>query len=124
MLSQHLFSWGATSLQRAQGVMSPTFSVLTPHRTGVCVSVGPRPAPQTRGLCLTGSECPGPPPQEKGHEVPRAWRRAHRMAPHPLLQIRRLRATILSTRPGESQKSPLQTVRSTSTEVTIAVAIT
>lgn len=23
--------------------------------------------------------------QEKGHEVPRAWRRAHPMAPHPLL---------------------------------------
>lgn len=111
-----------SSPQRAQGATSPTFSLLT--RTGQgSDQCGPHAAPQTRGPCLTGSECPGPPPREKGREVPRAWRRAHPMAPHPVLQIRPLRATVPSARPGESQKSPLQTVRPTSTEVTMAVAI-
>lgn len=46
------------------------------------------------------------------------------MTPHPVLQIRHLGDTMLSAGPDESQKSPLQTVRPTSTEATVAAALT
>lgn len=88
-------AWGAALPESAQGVVSPIFSALSPQLAGVTVqgsesNVAPHPAQQvTRGsLCLKGSEHPGPPPQEKGHEVPRAWHRAPSLlrcsSPHPM----------------------------------------